>query len=37
MDLNQLQESVSKYWWYHSIDLGNGVVTAGHFGANLPA
>jgi 2-polyprenyl-3-methyl-5-hydroxy-6-metoxy-1,4-benzoquinol methylase len=37
MDANELREVVSKYWWYHSIDLGNGIITPGHFGANLPA
>lgn len=25
----QLQSEVSKLWWYHSIDLGNGIVTPG--------
>lgn len=35
MELNQLKETVSKYWWYHSIDLGNGIVTPGHYGENL--
>jgi SAM-dependent methyltransferase len=29
MDRVALEEAVKKLWWYHSIDLGNGVVTPG--------
>lgn len=31
MPLNELQEEVEKYPWYHTLDLGDGVVTKGMF------
>jgi tRNA (mo5U34)-methyltransferase len=31
MDTQELREEVGRYPWYHSLDLGNGVVTSGMF------
>lgn len=30
MDLDELKRKVDEIWWWHSIDLGNGLVTPGH-------
>jgi tRNA (mo5U34)-methyltransferase len=30
MDINELKKRVSEIGWWHTIDLGNGVITSGH-------
>lgn len=37
LDLDELRSEVAKIQWYHSIDLGNGIVTPGAWEKDMPS